>query len=226
VRKVPIATKELLALARPTHPLPPRVIKLENLPPITPTLTYTVITPLKESFEQLHRHNIPKSLPLTQLPSRPCWLHPYATFLPGCNFTRYLHRIFLQVDDRFSTHWRPVTRGMIIQFRTVLTCRTTGLAMSVRLFLGPEEEFLDSASESEDNTVSITSEDDEVLFLFRFWVNSDLAYHVTDRPVDKESIAIIDSIIDDYDMKNFSRLDLARNNEDSVCSIYMSVPLV
>ena len=86
--------------------------------------------------------------------------------------------------------------------------------MSLKLYLGnPDATNPVSDSESDDDSISITSEDDvenEVLFLFRFWVNTNTIHrrphHITEREVDADSIQEIESIIEDYDMQNYGRV--------------------
>jgi len=152
VRKVPIG------VICPAHPLPPAAIQLESLPAITSNLTYTTSSILESSFKDdytLHWHTLPCAKDDITPNTRPVWLHQFATYHPDCRHTKFLHKIFLQVSAPFANHWRPVTRGMVTQFYRAIKCSTAGLAISVRLYLGPNEVLYDSESDGADS-VSIT----------------------------------------------------------------------
>jgi len=121
---------------------------------------------------KLYWHILPHTNPT--LDTRPSWLHQFATYLPYCIHTKFLHSIFMQVSEPFANHWRPVTRKMAVRFYDAITSRTAGLGISITLYLGPDEELYNLESDEDDASISITSEDDscnQVLFLFRFWVN-------------------------------------------------------
>jgi len=212
VRKSPISTAELISLTRPIRPLPLRpaaIAALEDLPPITSTHFYTSFTP---SMTHLRWHEIPDRDPELPNDRRPIWMHPLATYIPWCNHTKFLHRLYMWYP---TTHWRPITRSLVIRFCNAITCGSTALSFSIRLYLGPIG-LDDSSSMDEsvsDLSTSITSADEpgnQVLFLFRFWIHDDNlvnrdAQHVTEREVNQESIDIINSIIADYDIDNYDR---------------------
>jgi len=96
---------------------------------------------------------------------------------------------------------------MVAEFYRAINCSTNGLAISVRLYLGPNEELYNSESD-DDKSVSITSEDDsdnQTLFLFRFWVSPEGHQYLggpseLEHSVNPECLAKIKTIMADYNI--------------------------
>jgi len=164
-------------------PLRP-VVKLYELPPISSNRRF--YSAYDASLQDIIWHTVdafPTFLPT--IINRPRWFHPAAVFNRSCPHTKYLHALFLQCP---ISYWRPISRTMIVQFKTALLGVDPSVAQSIKLLHDYSEQAMDAMCidfdenndvDSVDESATITSEDsegNEVLILFHFWVKANPVY--------------------------------------------------
>jgi hypothetical protein len=163
----------------------PRIVHLSDLPPISNNRRF--YSSYDASLQDIIWHDV-EPLPqfIQTIVNRPRWFHPEALFDRSCPHTKYLHALFLQCP---ISNWRPITRSMIVQFSNALVSVDPSVAQSIKLYHSFSEMHMDEMCiaydennevDSCDESATITSEDsagNEVLILFRFWVNANPKYY-------------------------------------------------
>ena len=165
------------SITRPIRPVPMRapVVELRDLPPITGDSFYSSYDLTLQNI-MWHSTASSSSIPAIHLKDKPRWLSTFAFFIPGCPYTNYLHKLFIQCP---CNNWRPCTRSMVVSFRNAIQYAPPGVAECISCNFHVNEEYVDGLAVVEpidDDSVTVTEEDDvgnESLFLFRFWTNLD-----------------------------------------------------
>ena len=193
-----------ISITRPIRPHPIRSsYPLEDLPPVTSTHFYsTYDLSLQHMLLHEKKHF---TFEFSEGCARPVWMHPDPPFVHWCNFTKFMHRLYLQCP---FTRWRPVTREMGWEFYHAL--KFSGYSgfdqvvpMSISLYLGGDVTEI-ASEDSGDSSATLNSQDDadnQTLFLFRFHISrcfpNQRVRHVLERDVNAETYQMVREILED-----------------------------